>query len=72
MLNFGVGHVKVDTSGNFFTIIILNRETDAEITVSGPLDFVYEEKKLKLGQKDVELLAVTTGVFLRNYFEKVC
>ena len=66
MHHYGEMHFKVNISRNNFKIILFNHITGAEITVSGPLKGVFEDKRRRLDQAGVENLGREIAHVLRN------
>lgn len=66
MHHYGEDAVKVKVFQNSFQILIRNHVTGAEITISGPLEGVFENKERKLDQFGVEHLGNEFAHFLRD------
>ena len=66
MHHYGEMHFKVDISGDEFVIILFNHITGAEITVSGPLEGVFEDKMRRIDEAGVENLGREIAHVLRK------
>ncbi len=66
MHHYGEDAVRADISAVGFTIIVKNHVTGAEITVTGPLQGVYEDASKKMDQGGAEHLGRELAHFARN------
>jgi hypothetical protein len=66
MHHYGEAAVKVEISENNFMILLQNHITGAEITVSGPIEGIFETKDRKLDQMSAENLGRELAHFLRE------
>ncbi len=66
MHHYGEAAVKVELSENTFRILLQNHITGAKITVSGPIEGVFESEERKLDQMSAENLGRELAHFLRE------
>lgn len=66
MHHYGGMDVKVYITENNFTILLRNHITEAQITVSGPIEGVFETKERKLDQTGAENLGRKISHVLRE------
>ena len=67
MHHYGEQYVKAEVSENKFNIVIRNHVTGAEITLSGPVEGIYEAPERKLDQGNALELGREIAHFLSNY-----